>query len=86
MKLNSIEVFSRLQRILYKLHYGDWYVQNEVYLHQFLSLRQGDLTVAEYEYEFARLQYLCQLVEDVGYDLISFLRGLRPDILKRMNE
>lgn len=51
-----------------------------------LNLRQEDLIVAEYEDKFARLQYLCQLVEDEGHDLISFFKGLRPNVLEKLNE
>ena len=65
------------QRIIYACKYGKWYFENTPYFNRFLSL-QGDLTVAEYERQFAKLQHLCQLVERDGHDFIRFLKGLRP--------
>ena len=73
--------FSReLQQIMYACEYVHWYYKNEVYFNQFLSLKQGDLTVFKYEQQFSKLQYLCQLVESEEHDLNSFLRGLRLHI------
>lgn len=71
---------NELQIIMYECKYGDWYFENEVYFKKFLSLKQGDMIVDAYEYQFSKMQYLYHLEEDETHDLNSFLRGLRLNI------
>ena len=53
--------------------------------YKFLNLKQEDLIVDEYTCQFRDLQYLCELEEDEIHDLVRYIRGLRLDILEKMN-
>ena len=44
------------------------------------------MSVLEYYDQFSRFQDACGLEDDEEYDLISFLKGLRPNIVERMND
>ena len=59
---------------------------NERYFKQFLSLRQGDLTIIEYSDHFSKPQDVCGLDDNEEHDLTCFLMGLRSDILEKMND
>ena len=65
---------------------GIWYVENEDNFLQFLDLKQEELSVLEYSNEFSRLQDACGMEDDEEHDFISFVRGLRPDIVERMTD
>ena len=62
------------------------YFENQVYFTQFLDLKQGELSVLQYSDQFSRLQDACGMEDDEERDLISFVRGLRPYIVERMND
>ena len=49
-------------------------------------MKQGELSVLEYSEEFSRLQDACGMEDAEGHDFISFVRGLRPDIVERMTD
>lgn len=68
---NSIEI----QRIWYKLTYGDWYFANEFYFDQFLNLKQDNLTIDEYTCQFQELHDICELKEDEIHDLARYVQG-----------
>ena len=63
-----------------------WYFENAVYFRSFLDLKQGELSVLEYSDKFSRLQGACGMEDDEEHDFISFVRSLRPDIVKRMTD
>ena len=85
MKFHISKFHNALQRVKYAQQYGIWYFENEVYFRTFLDLKQGELSILEYGDMFAWLQDKCGL-EDEERDLISFVRGLRPDIVESMND
>lgn len=86
MKFHISKFYSELQRTICVLKYGEWYYENEEFLKQFLSLGQGDLKIIEYFNQFSWLQDVCGLDDSEEDDLISFLSGLRPDMLEKMND
>ena len=86
MKLHVSKLYNELQRVKYALKYGKWYNENENYFQQFLNLAQGELSIIEYFDQFSRLQDVCELEDDEEHDLISFLSGLKLDILEHMND
>jgi len=49
-------------------------------------LKQEESSVLEYYDEFSRLQDACGMKDDEEHDFISFIRGLRPDIVERMTD
>ena len=55
MRLHISEFYNQLQKTIYALKYGKWYAEIEDYCKQFLSLRQGDVTVVEYSDQFSRM-------------------------------
>ena len=63
-----------------------WYFENEIYFRSFLDLKQGGLSVLGYGDMFAWLQDKCGLEDDEEHDLISFIIGLRPEIVEKMND
>ena len=85
MKFHISRFYNALQGAKYALQYGIWYAANENYFRQFLDLKQEELFF-EYSDQFSRLQDACGMEDDDGHDLISFLRGMRPDIMERMND
>ena len=86
MKLHISKFYNALQRAKYAVKYGIWYAKNEDHFRQFLDLKQAEFFVLEYSDQFSRLQDSCGLEYDEKHNLISFLRGLRPDIVERMND
>ena len=60
--------------------------ENEVYFRSFLDFKQGKLSVLDFGDMFAWLQDKCGLEDDEEYDLINFVRGLRPEIVEQMND
>ena len=85
VKLNISKFYNARQRTKSALKYGIWYAENENYFRQFFALKQEELPILEYFDQFSRLQDACGLEDDKEHDLISFLRGLRSDIVERMN-
>ena len=71
--------------IPYARKYGKWYFENEDYFCQSLDLKQGELSIVEYSDQFLRLKDERVLEDDEEYDLTSFLKCLRSDIVERMN-
>ena len=65
---------------------GIWYVEIEDNFLQFLDLKQEELSVLEHSDQFSRLQDACGMEDDEEHDFISFVRGLRPDIVERMTD
>ena len=48
-------------------------------------MKQGELSILDYGDMFAWLQDRCGLEDEEEHDLISFVRGLRLDIVESMN-
>lgn len=86
MKFHISTFYNALQGVRYACQYGLWYVVNKNYFKQFLDLKQEELSVHEYSYQFSRLQDACGMEDDEERDFISFVRGLRPDVVKRMTD
>ena len=86
MKFHIIIFYNALQRAKDALKCGILYAENEDYFEQFLDLKQEEFSVLEYFEQFSRLQDACGMEDDEERDLISFIRGLRPDIVERMND
>ena len=86
MKFHISTLHNALQRVRYAGKYGIWYFENEVYFTQFLNLKQGELSVLQYSNQFSRLKDACGMEDDEEHDLISFVRGLRPNIVERMSD
>ena len=80
MKLHINKLHNALQRVKYASKYGIWYFE------QFLDLKQEELSALQYSDQFPRLQDACGVEDDEEHDLISFVRGSRPDIVERMND
>ena len=74
------------KEVKYASKYGMWYFENAVYFRSFLDLKQGELSVLEYSDEFSKLQDACGMEDDEEHDFISFVRGLRPDMVERMTD
>ena len=86
MKFHISKFYNALQGVRYACQHGLWYVVNKNYFQQFLDLKQEELSVLEYSDEFSRLQDACGMEDDEEHDFISFVRGLRPDIVERMTD
>ena len=80
MELHISKLHNALQRVKYVDKYGRQYFENKAYFTQFLELKQ-ELSVLEYSDQFSRPQDACGISNDEEHDLMSFLRGLRPDIM-----
>ena len=83
MKFHISKFHNALQRVKYAGKYGIWYAANENYFQQFLDLKQEELFVLECSDQFSRLQDACGMEDDEENDFISFVRGLRPDIVEK---
>jgi len=86
MKFHISKFYNALQGVRYACQYGLWYAVNKNYFQQFLDLKQEELSVLEYSDQFSRLQDACGMEDDEEHDFISFVRGLRPDIVERMTD
>ena len=85
MKLHIGRFYNELQRAKYAFKYGKWYYEKDDYFRQFLDLKQGELSVVEYSHQFSRLQDT-RLEDDDEHDLTNFLKGLKSNIVERMND
>ena len=85
MKFHINKFYNALQGVRYACQYGLWYVVNKNYFQQFLDLKQEDLSILDYGDMLSWLKDKCGLEDDEEYDFISFVRGLRSDIVERMS-
>eukprot|EP00268_Persea_americana_P061506 TRINITY_DN7781_c0_g1_i8.p1 TRINITY_DN7781_c0_g1~~TRINITY_DN7781_c0_g1_i8.p1 ORF type:complete len:213 (+),score=32.51 TRINITY_DN7781_c0_g1_i8:230-868(+) len=82
--MRNIGPSDEVQSYLNQYKYGIFYFENEAYFHEFLNLKQKELSVDEYTRRFQKLQHPCALNERELHDVTRFMSGLNPDTEEKM--